>query len=84
MSPRARGESEPIERPARANDLRDGRRRDLGFGSIRNGSLHGGIDRCGTYFAGGAQQVELRRAFDHAQLRGEIVGFDEAVLGEAR
>ena len=83
MSPRARGEPQPVECSARADDLGDGRRSDLGFGCTRDGGLHGGVYRSGTDFAGGTQQVELRRALDQAQLRGESVGFDEAVPGEA-
>jgi hypothetical protein len=83
VSPRARGESQSIEGPTRTHELRDGRRSDLGFGGTWDGGLHGGGDRSGPDFAGGAQQVKLRLALDQAQLRGEIVGLNEVVLGEA-
>lgn len=82
MRPRVRREPKPEERPTRTNDLCDGLRRDLGFGNAWHSGFHGGIDRSSTDFAGCAEQVELRRALDQAQLRGKVVGFDQAVLGE--
>src|SRR5215217_974650 len=81
VSPRARGEPHPVERSALTNDLCDTLRRDLGFGGTRDGGLHGGIDHSDTNLSGRASQVELGLALDQAQLRSEIVGFDEAMIG---
>jgi hypothetical protein len=83
VRPRARGEPQPVKRSARANDLRDSLRGDLGFANARDRGVHSGIDRPNTDFSGGAQQVELCPALDEAHLRGEIVGFEEPVPGEA-